>query len=66
VKGIGASLDVLIDLFERIGTFFRRIEDNLDALLTTAMMDVLIRILAEILSILATATMKVKPGSRGE
>jgi hypothetical protein len=60
VKVIRASKDTLIDIFERMETFFRRVEVYTEAQSTPGMMDIIIRIIVEVLSILGIATKEIK------
>ena len=55
-----ASRQVLIELFDRIQGFFRRLSTYTEVPPTPAVMDVLAKIMAEILSILAIATKGMK------
>src|SRR6202000_2460624 len=55
-KDARASQDTLIDIFERIETFFRRLEIYTELPSTTGMMDTIVHILVEVLSILGVAT----------
>jgi hypothetical protein len=51
-----------VDIFDRIEMFFRRLEMYTEVPLTTEMMDTIIRIMAEVLSILGMATKEIKQG----
>jgi len=51
-----ASKSVLVDLFERIEGFFRRLEMYIQVPSNAEMMDTILKIMVEILSILAIAT----------
>jgi hypothetical protein len=53
---------VLIDIFVRIESFFKRLESYTAVPPTAAMTDVIVKIMIEILSILAIATKKIKQG----
>lgn len=57
---VGANQEVLIDLFERIENFFRRLEVYIEVPPTAGMMDIMVKILVEVLSILAIATKEVR------
>ena len=59
-KDVDASQDMLIDLFVRIESFFRRLESYTEVQPTTAMTDIIVKIMVEILSILAIATKDIK------
>jgi Na+-transporting methylmalonyl-CoA/oxaloacetate decarboxylase gamma subunit len=61
-KDTRASQDTLIDIFERIETFFRRLEIYTEVPSTMEMMDIIIQIMVEVLSILGIATREVKQG----
>ena len=54
-----ASHDALVELFERIESFFGRLAIYTQVLLTTEMVGVLVKIVTEILSILSIATKEV-------
>ncbi len=55
-----ASREVLIKLFDRIQGFFGRLNTYTEVPPTPAVMDVLAKIMAEVLSILAIATKGMK------
>jgi hypothetical protein len=59
-----ASQDVLVDIFMRIECFFRRLESYTEVPPTDAMADVIVKIMVEVLSILAIATKDIKQGRR--
>ena len=61
-KDVRASQDTLIDVFERIEMFFRRLDVYTGVPPTNEMMDVIIQIMAEVLSILGIATKEIKQG----
>ena len=61
-KDARASQDTLIDVFDRIEMFFRRLEIYTEVPLTTEMMDIIIQIMVEVLSILGIATKELKQG----
>jgi hypothetical protein len=61
-KDARASQDTLIDIFERIEMFFRRLEIYTKAPLTMEMMDIVIQIMVEVISILGIATKEIKQG----
>ena len=58
--------DTLVGLFERIEIFFRRLEIYTDVPPTMEMIDMAIRIMVEVISILGIATKKVKQGRISE
>ena len=65
-KDARASQDTVIDIFERIEMFFRRLEVYIQVLPTTEMMDIIIQIMVEVLSILGIATKEIKQGRLSE
>ena len=62
VQDVRESQDTLVDAFERIESFFRRLEIYTKVRPTTEMMDTIVRILVEVLSILGIATKEMKEG----
>ena len=65
-KDVWASQDILMDMFERIEMFFRRLEVYTDVPPTTEMMDIIILIMVEVLSILGVATKEIGQGRMSE
>jgi len=65
-KHVGASQDALVNLFERIENLFKRLEIYAEIPPTHAMMDLMIKIMVEVLGILAIATKEIKQGSASE
>jgi hypothetical protein len=61
-KDVCASHETLLDIFGRIEMFFRRLEMYTEVPLTTEMTDVIIEIMAEVLSIVGIATKDIKQG----
>ncbi|KAH9047945.1 ankyrin repeat-containing domain protein [Lactarius deliciosus] len=59
-KNTATSLGVLIELFDRIQSFFGRLKTYTEVPPTPAVKDVLAKIMAEVLSILAIATRQMK------
>ena len=51
---------MLIDLFARIESFFRRLESYTEVRPTAAMTDIIVKIMAEILTVLAIATKDIR------
>ncbi|KAH9066283.1 hypothetical protein EDB87DRAFT_703626 [Lactarius vividus] len=56
------SHDVLINIFERIENFFKRLEVYTEAPQTATMTDVIVKIMVEVLSIFAIATKEIRQG----
>jgi hypothetical protein len=65
-KDARASRDKLIDLFSGIERFFQRLEIYTGITPTTAMTNITVDIMVEILTILAIATKEVKCGRLSE
>jgi len=63
---IGTDQGVLIDLFERIEDFFRRLEVYIEVQPTAEMVEVIVKITVEVLFILAIATKEVKQSKTSE
>ena len=63
---VRASQDTLIDVFERVENFFRRLETYAEVTPTAEMMDIIMKIMVEVLSILAIATKETKQGRTSE
>ena len=61
-KDVRTSQGTLIDVLERIEMFFRRLEIYTEVPPTTEMMDMIIQIMVEVLSILGIATKEFKQG----
>jgi len=59
-KDVEASQDVVVNLFVRIESFFRRLDSYTEVRPTAAMTDIIVKIMVEILSILAIATKDIK------
>jgi hypothetical protein len=53
---------VLIDIFVRIESFFKRLDTYTEVRPTVAMTDVIVNVMIEVLSILAIATKEIKEG----
>jgi hypothetical protein len=65
-KDIRKSHETLIDIFERIESFFRRLEIYTQVPSTTEMIDTIIQIMVEVLTILGIATKEIKQGRISE
>lgn len=59
-KDVEASQEVLVDLFERIEFFFKRLESYTAVRPTDAMTDIIVKIMVEVLDIFAIATKEMK------
>jgi hypothetical protein len=61
-KDARASQDILIDIVERVEMFIRRLEIYIEVRPTPEMMDTIIQIMVEVLSILGIATKEINQG----
>ena len=66
VKNVKAAQDALIDIFERIENFFKRLETYTEVPPTTAMTDIIVKIMVEILNVFAIATKEIRQGRTSE
>jgi hypothetical protein len=57
-----SSQDTLIDIFERMETFLQRLEIYTRVSPPPEMMDIIVRVMVEVLSILGIATKEMKQG----
>ena len=62
VKNVSESQSVLIDIFERIEYFFKRLETYIEVPPTAAMTDIIVKIMVEVLNIFAISTKEIKQG----
>ena len=60
--GVSSSYDALVDLFECIGNFLKRLRIYTDVPMSPSMTDIIIKIMAELLSVFALATKQIKQG----
>jgi len=65
-KDVRKSQDTLVDVFERIEYFLRRLEVYTQVPPTAEMMDTIIQILAEVLTILGIAMKEIRQGRMSE
>ena len=63
---VRASQETLIDIFERMENFFLRLEIYTNVSPTPEMMDMIVKVMVEMLSILAIATKEVKESRTSE
>ena len=61
-KDVQASQDALIDIFERMENFFKRLESHTAVPPTEAMTDIIVKIMIEVLNIFAIATKEIRQG----
>ncbi len=60
--GVSSSYDALVDLFECLGNFLKRLRIYTDVPLTPGMVDIVANIMVELLSVFALATKQIKQG----
>ena len=65
-KAVSDSRDTLTTVFERIETFFRRLEAYLEVPTAAGMTDIIVKIMVEVLSILSIATKEIKQSRASE
>jgi hypothetical protein len=66
VKNVRSNQNTLLDIFQRIEMFFRRLEVYTEMDPTPEMMDMMVQITVEVLSILGIATKEIKHGRTSE
>ena len=66
VQGVGASHGALVDIFEQIENVFKRLEIHIGLPPTTAMTDMIVKVMVEVLHILALVTKEIKQGKLSE
>ena len=66
VKDISAAQDALIDIFERIENFFKRLETYTEVRPSEAMTDIIVKIMVEVLNVFAIATKEIQQGRTSE
>jgi hypothetical protein len=64
--GVSTSYDALLELFERVGNFLKRLHIYTEIPFTPAMTDIIVQIMVEVLSVLALATKEIKRGRFSE
>ena len=60
--GVSSSYDSLVDLFECLANFLKRLEVYTAVPITPLMSGIIVKIMVELLSVLALATKQVKQG----
>jgi hypothetical protein len=65
-QDVRTSQDLLIDLFERIENVFRRLETYIEVPPTTGMTDAIVKVMVEVLHIIAIATKEIKQNRASE
>ncbi|KAH9178015.1 hypothetical protein EDB89DRAFT_1298231 [Lactarius sanguifluus] len=62
IKDVRASQDALGDIFGRMEYFFKRLEAYIEIRPTVAMIDIIVKIMVEVLSILGIVTKEIRQG----
>ena len=65
-SGVSSSYDALVELFECVGGFLKRLRIYTDLPLTPLMTEISVKIMVELLSVLALATKQIKQGRFSE
>ena len=65
-RDVVGNQDALIDIFERIENFFRRLEEYIEVPTTEAMKDIIVKIMVEVLGIFGIVTKEMKQGRASE
>jgi hypothetical protein len=63
---VSSSYDALVELFECIGNFLKRLRIYTDVPMSPSMTDIIGKIMVELLSVFALATKKIKQGRFSE
>jgi len=63
---VRASQDTLIDIFERMENFFQRLEIYTNVSPTPEMIDIIVKIMVDVISILAIATKEMRQSRTSE
>ena len=66
VQGVSTSQGALVDIFERIENVFKRLETYVGLPPTTELMDIIVKVMVEVLLILALVTKEIKRGKLSE
>jgi hypothetical protein len=65
-SAVSSSYDALVDLFEVVGSFLKRLRIYTDLPMTPLMTETSVKIMVELLSVLALATKQIKQGRFGK
>jgi hypothetical protein len=66
IQGVNASQDSLLNVFDRIGYFFRRLEAYTELPATSGMTDTIINVMVEVLLIITLVTKEINQGKLSE
>ena len=61
-NGVSSSYDALVDLFECVGNFLKRLRIYTDVAMSPSMTEIIVKIMVELLSVFALATKQIKQG----
>jgi len=61
-SGVSSSYDALLELFECLSSFLKRLDIYINIPPTPIMREIIVKIMAELLSVLALATRQIKQG----
>ena len=61
-NGVSSSYDALVDLFECVGNFLKRLRIYTDVPMSLSMTEIVVKIMVELLSVFALATKQIKQG----
>ena len=61
-NGVSSSYDALVDLFECVGNFLKRLRIYTDVPMSSSMTEITVKIMAELLSVFALATKQIRQG----
>jgi hypothetical protein len=64
--GVSTSYGALVELFDRVGNFLKRLHIYTEVQFTPAMTDIIVQIMVEVLSVLALATKEISKGRFSE
>ena len=65
-RDVRASQEILVDILERMENFFRRLATYTEVPPTPEMVDIMVKIMVEVLSVLGTTTKEIKQGRTSE
>jgi len=66
VQGVSSGQDALFDLFDKIENFFQRLETYIELPQTAGMMDIIVKVMVNVLLILALATKELRQSKISE
>jgi hypothetical protein len=64
--GVSSSYDALVELFECVGNFLKRLRIYTDVPVSPSMTDIIVKIVVELLSVFSLATKQIKQGRFSE